>query len=290
MKTVIMRDIVGLAATEEQLDELAETLTQSQFYDLMMNIGTDGNSEDIAVLSKNHPGSKDYKDALVKCIGKPKKFWDNANTLVANINKDIAESDRTKFHVIDRVIDPKLIDLLDKGVPSNDEALALVIEDTYDANNVLAGLLNGYYDDSMMAEVKLTLEGKPVQAHIGTQCEFFCGRYQPKNSLIIYLLKKFRDTDRKTVTLTKREIQMYVERERYAGVVELHILESAFYVLFGGEKKKRSMGYPYFSAVTTRRSDNTSGYPSEFPEEITVTINDESWALLTNVACEYGGK
>lgn len=289
MKTIIMRDIVELVATDEQLDDLANHLTESQFYDLMMNTGTEGDSTSIAVLSNKHPGSKEYKEALVKYVGKTKKFWENANELVTNINKDISNSDRKKFHIIDRVLDQKLIGLLEKGVPSNEDALALVIEDKYEANNILSGFVNGTYDESMMARVKLTLEGKPREAYIGTRYEYFLGRYQPKNSLVIYLLKKFRDLDRKTVTLTKREIMTHVERERYSGVLEMDLLRSAFYVVFNNKDKTRTMCYPCFCDATAERKEHTKEcyYPTEYPEAVTVTIHESTWALLTNVACEY---
>ena len=289
MKTIIMRDIIELVATEEQLDELATKLTESQFYDLMMNTGTAGDRNSIEVLSTKHPGSKEYKEALVKCVGKTKKFWENANVLVGKINQHIADNDRKKFHIIDRVIDPKLIGMLEKGVPSEDEALALVIEDTYEANNILSGFINGTYDESQMAKVKLTLEGKPVEAYVGTRYECFLGRYQPKNSLVIYLLKKFRDLDKKTVTITKREIMTYVERERYSGVLEMDLLRSAFYVVFNGKNGTRTMCYPCFCETSAERKEHTKEryYPTEFPEKIVVTVHESTWALLTNVACEY---
>lgn len=281
MKTVIMRDIIEKVATPEQLQNMHDALTPPQYYDLMMNNGTgDSKPEDIGVLGKEHDGSKDYIKALTAHLGKNKKFWENANTLVLNVNKEISSSDRMKFPLVDRIIDDKLITMLENGVPSNEDALNCVTEDVVDGNNLLSQLINEAVPHDSWVSAVLTIEGVEAKVHIGAEIEQFALHYQSSSSLVINILKEFRSQGTTEIHLGKVFLDKYVEPNSYYGNLETELLSTTFTITKAKDEVTKSMCQHLFLETSAVRYEATENKPLSIPDELIVKMHPDAWRTL----------
>lgn len=290
MKTLTMKDLILAALTKDQVCSLCSSLEDYQYFDLMMNIGADGEEDQIGVLSKNHVDSKEYMKALCAVGPYDKTFWNNANELVLNINKNIAMSSRRRFHVEDRFLDQKLIEALKTRVPSNQEALDWVTEDTYPTNTPLAMILRGEDNADQLdttnpcADTDAALqvsfsELSDKRLIVRLHCEPFALRFQPYNAFILRILNEFRKQGTKTITLTKEFLGCYIEPVAYIGFAELDI-SGQIHIMEITDVERKSMSRPIFRSVTATRLGN-SDVPATIPDSMTFEIDNDTWLTLT---------
>lgn len=285
MKTIIMKDIIEKVATREQLCALHKALSPSQYYDLMMNTKVDVSENDdgksAGVLGKDNVNSKTYKAALVEHLGMPKKFWENANALVVNINKDASVSDREDFHLVERTVSDELIHMLQKGVPGNDEALNEVIEEELEANSLLNILLLGILDRSCWINVKIMAGGNDIPAHVGLVTDDYLLRYQPKLSLLLHILREFKNAQVKTLRFDRVFLDLYAESPNYQGNLESELAKTNIQVAKSEGGKTVELCQSLFTNISTVRNVRHTDKPMTVPDEIEITINQDAWLTLT---------
>lgn len=285
MKTIIMKDIIEKLADHGQLVALHDALTPAQYYDLMMNTGTtkrDDEDDPVGVLSQSNAHAKEYQKALTAHIGKTKKFWENANQLVLNINKEIRPDDRKDFHLVERVITDDLIKMLEKGVPENEAALNEVSEEVREETSLLNIFMRGNINKSSWIKVNIVTGSQKVPAYFGALVDDTCIHYQPASSLVIHILDEFRKARVKTLRFDRAFLDMYVEAPYYTGNLERELGKVTVMLATIGDGETRELCHSMFTNISTVRNEALDSMPRTCPDTLEITINEEAWVTLTS--------
>lgn len=284
MKTITMRDIITKVAQPGQIESLCEELTHPQYFSLMADVGTEcEDPQSIGVLRPENKESKTFIKALVKCFDKPKKFWENANALILSVNEGIDNDDRLRFHLEDRIIEDELITLLDKGVPSNADALKHVVEIPDGDKTILDKILSGAINRFTTATGTLRLSNGMHKACVGLFATETSYRFMEADTMTAVLLRVFKNSGQKKVTLRKAFLESYIDPNHYWGNLESELARTSVIVsLLKDDGTSDTLVINIFSNLVAKRMKGGNEISNELPDELEITMNDEVWYILTS--------